>query len=437
MDSRTKKKMPAGVPHILVNEGAERFAFYGMRCILTIFMTQYLLDRSGVLARYTDEQARTIFHGFVAVTYFACLLGALVSDIWLGKFRTILWFSAVNCVGLFVLALWPTQVGLYAGLGLVALGSGMIKPCVTANVGDQFTQDNQDLMARVYSWFYFAINVGATVSVLLTPELLDRMGPRIAFGAPAAAMLVATIAFWLGGRRFVHVPPAGIGFVKECLGGEGLRALAKLGFLYCFIAVFWSLYDQMDSSWVLLAERMDRIVLGYEVKSSQLSALNSVLILILIPCFSYGIYPAIGRIFPLTALRKISIGLFVTAVPFGLSMMLENRIAAGAHPSVLWMLLAHTALASAEVMVSITLLEFSYTQAPKRMKSFIMAVFYLSITLGNVFTAVVNQRIQNPDGTSRLTGAGYYGFFTLIMLVTAVLFIPAARFYKTREYVQA
>jgi len=109
---------------------------------------------------------------------------------------------------------------------------------------------------------------------------------------------------------------------------------------------------------------------------------------------------------------------------------------AGAKPSIAWQFLAYIILTAAEIMVSITCLEFSYTQAPKKMKSFIMALFLLSISLGNAFTAVVNKVIQNPDGSSKLPGANYYWFFTIAMLVTAALFIPVAMRYRAQSYIQ-
>jgi POT family proton-dependent oligopeptide transporter len=85
-------------------------------------------------------------------------------------------------------------------------------------------------------------------------------------------------------------------------------------------------------------------------------------------------------------------------------------------------------------MVSITCLEFSYTQAPRKMKSFVMAFFMMSIAAGNLFTSAVNFFIQQEDGSSRLAGADYYQFFTLLMLVTAILFTQVARFYKGNTY---
>jgi POT family proton-dependent oligopeptide transporter len=92
-------------------------------------------------------------------------------------------------------------------------------------------------------------------------------------------------------------------------------------------------------------------------------------------------------------------------------------------------------MTAAEVFISITCLEFSYTQAPKHMKSWIMSLYLASVMVGNLFTAGVNSFIQNPDGTSRLSDTEYYLFFSALMAVTAVLFIPVARWFKEHRYI--
>ena len=428
-------KMPSGIPYILTNEAAERFSFYGMRCILVFFMTHLLLNAEGQLAPMTSEQSKTWFHLFVSAVYFMPLLGALISDIWLGKYRTILYFSILYCFGFFALAVDQTRLGLGVGLILIAVGSGVIKPCVSANVGDQFGRTNKHLMAKIYNWFYFSVNLGAFASNLLCPVLLDRYGPRVAFGVPFILMVFATIAFWLGRRKFVHIPRGGFEFVKECFSGEGIRAIGRLCIIYVFIAPFWAVFDQMDSAWMLQAEKMNRLWLYHEWLPTQIVALNPLFILIFIPVFSYVIYPAINKVFPLTALRKIGLGLFVAALPFTVSALIEAKIVAGGMPSIGWMVLGYVLLTSAEIMVSITCLEFSYTQAPKKMKSFIMAVFLLSISLGNAFTAIVNAVIENEDGTRKLAGPNYFWFFTIVMLVTAGIFIFVAARYKEKSYI--
>lgn len=430
------KTTPAGIPYILVNEAAERFSFYGSRCILVFFMTHLLKTAAGELAPMTAEQSKTWFHLFVSAVYFTPLLGALISDIWLGKYRTILWFSVLYCFGFLALMINQTRLGLAAGLILIAVGSGVIKPCVSANVGDQFGQMNKHLLNRVYHWFYFAINLGAAISTLLIPELLERYGPAVAFGVPGVFMVLATIAFWLGRDKFVHIPRAGWEFVKECFSGEGLKAIGKLSIIYVFVAPFWALFDQMDSSWMLQAEKMNRHWMGHTWLPTQIVSLNPLMILILIPVFSYVVYPAINKVFPLTDLRKIGLGLLVAGSPFVVSALIETQITAGGAPSIGWMVLGYVLLTSGEIMVSITCLDFSYTQAPKKMKSFIMAIFLLSVSLGNAFTAIVNAVIENPDGTRRLAGAHYFWFFAGVMFVTALLFIPVARRYPVKNYIQ-
>jgi POT family proton-dependent oligopeptide transporter len=380
-------------------------------------------------------------------------LGAIVSDWLLGKYRTIISLSLVYCAGHAVLALIDSPIAhevaprwlLACGLGLIAIGSGGIKPCVSAHVGDQFGTMNQHLLPKVYSWFYFSINFGSTISTLLTPVLLEHVGPGWAFGVPGILMGVATFVFWLGRKRFVHVPPSGTAFFKETFGRDGIRALLNLLPLYLCVSMFWALFDQTSSAWVLQAEHMDRNVLDtslfgrqlkWDLLSSQLQAVNPFLVMLFIPLCSYVLYPWLGRFFEVTPLRKVAIGLFITVVAFAIPAMAEQRITAGETPHIVWQVWAYVVLTLAEVMVSITALEFSYTQAPRKMKSFIMAVYMLSVSMGNLFTAVVNGLIQRDDGTTRLEGAAYYWFFTGAMFVTACIFLAFIRFYRGSTYIQ-
>ena len=429
------KKTPPGVPFILTNEAAERFAFYGMAFILVTFMTKYLLGPDGKLAPMGEQQATEIYHWFKAVVYAIPLFGAMLSDIWLGKFKTIMFFSVVYCLGFIVMVFDQTRTGLYIGLALISLGSGVIKPCVSANLGDQFGKTNQHLMAKCYSFFYFSINFGAFISPLLTPILLEKHGPQLAFGLPAVMMALATVAFWLGRKKYVHVPAGGIDFLKETFSAEGLKAVCKLLIIFVFVAMFFSLFDQTGSAWILQAAKMNRQWMGFHWHEAQLTAINALFIMMLIPVFAYVIYPAIDKVFKMTSLRKMSIGMFVTALAFTVSALIETQIVAGNTPSVGWQILAYLIITAAEVMVSITCIEFAYTQAPKKMKSFIMGIYLLSISLGNVFTAVVNKVIRNEDGTSKLEGPDYYWFFTFVMLATAVIFIFIAWAYKEKTYI--
>jgi POT family proton-dependent oligopeptide transporter len=278
--------MPGGIPYIVGNEAAERFSFYGMRAILVVFMTQYLIGSGGLTDVMGEEEAKGWFHLFVSAVYVTPLLGALLSDGLLGKYRTIILLSLVYCAGHFALAIDDTRWGLAIGLGLIALGAGGIKPCVSAHVGDQFGQSNRGLLSRAFAWFYFAINLGAFVSSLATPWLLETWGSSVAFGVPGVLMLIATLTFRAGRHRFVHIPPGGMRFVREAFSSIGLGALGRLCLIYVFVAMFWALFDQTGSSWVLQAQHMDRVILGLEVLPAQIQAANPLLVMLLIPLFA-------------------------------------------------------------------------------------------------------------------------------------------------------
>jgi len=433
-------KMPPGIPYIIGNEAAERFCFYGLRAILVVYMTQYLRNRAGALAPMSENDANKWYHLFVASNYFFPMLGAIVADAFWGKFRTVFWISLVYCAGCVALAGDPTRMGLFVGLGLIALGSGGIKPCVSSNVGDQFGSANQHLVSRAFGWFYFSVNAGSMISIPLTPVLLDKFGPRVAFGVPAVLMFMATVIFWSGRRKFVHIPPKGSSFLRATFNRETFAAFGRLAILFVFVAVFWSLWDQSGGEWVLQAEKMDRQMhlfgWHFELLSSQLQAVNAVMILALIPTFQYLIYPAINSLWRLTPLRKIGLGIFTIGVSFLISAWIESRLGAGHKVNVFWQLPAYLLLSAGEVMTSITSLEFAYTQAPKHLKAIVQALYLWSITAGNLFTALVQMFIQNPDHTSKLPGASFYIFFSVLAMGAAVLFSLIALRYKEVVHLQ-
>jgi POT family proton-dependent oligopeptide transporter len=429
-------KMPPGIPFIIGNEAAERFNFYGMRAILVVFMTQYLRDRSGAHAPMSENEANQWYHWFLASNYFFPAFGAIIADAFWGKYRTIFWLSLVYCAGSIALAADDTRLGLFFGLSLIALGSGGIKPCVSSNVGDQFGTENKHLISRAFGWFYFSVNFGSFFSILLIPWLLQRFGPVPAFGVPAVLMLLATVIFWSGRYKFVHIPPGGKTFLRDTFTREGFAALGRLAIIFAFVAIFWSLWDQSGGEWVLQATKMNLHFAGIDWIASQIQAVNAIMILAFIPLFQYLIYPAINRVFALNPLRKIGLGLIVTGLSFLVSAWIETQINAGLEPSIGWQLPAYALLSAGEVMVSITSLEFAYTQSPRHMKSIVMALYLWSITLGNAFTALVHWFIANPDGSLKLQGAAYYNFFAALSIGCVAVWVFVAKAYKERTYLQ-
>ncbi len=490
----TRTTMPPGVPYIIGNELAERFSFYGMKGILTVFMTKHMLDAAGAPDFMNDEQGKGVYHLFTAAAYFFPLLGAIIADVFWGKYKTILLISLMYCVGHGCLALmdagpatglWDMKPLLFAGLVCIAIGAGGIKPCVSANVGDQFGTGNKRLITQVFNWFYFSINLGAAASNMLTPLLLAKVGPWAAFGLPGVLMAIATFVFWLGRNKFIHVPPAGWPrFKEETFSHDGVRALLNLSPLFLiFVPVFWAIFDQTGSAWVLQAESMDRRFLGMMWLESQVQVVNPALILTMIPLFTYVVYPAMGKFFNPTPLRKIGIGFVLTVAAFAISALIEVAITKKAPevapqfwaalgqtgpvpeklsevvrlaesmnwdqtrinqfldpmPSIGWQFVAYIVLTAAEIMVSIVCLEFAYTQSPPRMKSFIMGVYFLGVSLGNLVVSGVNftlDAMKDEAGKTPLEGANYYWFFAALMGVTTLVYLVYSQFYRGRTFIQ-
>ncbi|BDG03990.1 POT family MFS transporter [Anaeromyxobacter oryzae] len=446
-------RYPPQIKYIVGNEACERFSFYGMRSILTIYMLQFLV--------FAERDAKAYFHWFVMATYLTPLVGGWIADRWWGRYRTILWISLGYVAGHAVLAIWETPAGLLAGLALIAAGAGGIKPCVSAFVGDQFRPDQRTLFDRVYGWFYWSVNLGSASANALVPWLLSRHGPAVAFAVPGVLMALSLAVFWAGSRHYVRAPPSGpdphgflrvVGRAVRRLGTgrpgahwldgaadrhppeaiAGARAVVRIIGVFAAVTLFWALFDQKASSWVIQARQMDLLVGGVELSPAQLQALNPFLIMALIPLFTWGVFPLLARRgIVLSPLRKMTAGMFIAVLSFAAAALVQtlvDRAAAtpaalvAARPSVLWQIPQYVLLTVAEVLVSVTGLEFSYTQAPRAMRSTIMSIWFLTVALGNLLTALVTKLV-------RLEGAAYFWFFAALMLAAALAFRGVARRY--------
>ena len=440
----TTDRYPPQVKFIVGNEGCERFSFYGMRSILTVYMAQWLT--------LPEHEAEANYHLFIMACYLTPLAGGWLADRLWGRYRIILWLSLGYVFGHATIAAFETRWGLFAGLTLIALGSGGIKPCVSAFLGDQFQPTQKKLLERVYGLFYWMINLGSFTSTLLIPVLLAAWGPRVAFAVPGLLMVLALVVFLLGRSRYVNVPATGPNphaftrVVASALrrrvragGGhwldaaradhpaeavDGARAVFGIMGVFAAVTAFWALFDQHGSSWVLQARRMDLAVAGRHMQASQLAALNPVMVLALIPLFQRVVFPALERLgVVVSPLRKMTVGMFLTVLSFAAAAVLEHVMAGGARPSALWQIPQYVFLTAGEVLVSVTGLEFSYTQAPRSMKSTIMSIWFLTVALGNMLTAGVS-------ALNRFQGAAYFWFFTALMLAGALGFAAVARRYR-------
>jgi POT family proton-dependent oligopeptide transporter len=442
---------PKGIPYIIGNEAAERYSFYGMKAIFVVFLTMFIRNASGELAIFDETDAKFWLHIFIFATYGFSLAGAFVSDVYWGKYRTIITLSIVYCIGHFVLALIETKTGFLIGCSLIAIGAGGIKPCVSAHVGDQFDSANSHLIEKMYNWFYFAINAGSFIAYISAEALLRNeylvskgLNATVAFGLPGLLMLIATIVFWMGRKKFVHVPPAGRTlYAKELFSKKGRDLILRLAPIYIFLAVFWSLFDQTGGAWVIQAQSdlmIKTMNFGFTtitIYPSQIGFINPIFILIFIPIFAYVVYPNLGKLIKLNYINKIAIGLLLAALSFAIIAWVQLQMDNGIAMNVAWQIAAYFVLTAAEIFVSISSLEFSYTQAPNSMKSLVLSFWLIAVAIGNLFTALVNLFMKKADGSLLLNGADYFWFFTALMLLAAILFYLINRKFEEKHYIQS
>ena len=500
-----KTPIPRQIAYIIGNEGCERFSFYGMRNILTVFLVTSLLQYLPEAER--PGAAKHVFHTFVIGVYFFPLLGGWLADRFIGKYHTILWLSMVYCAGHLCLALFESnRTGFYFGLGLIALGSGGIKPCVSAFVGDQFDQTNKHRAKVVFDSFYWIINFGSFFASLLMPIFLRNFGGAVAFGIPGALMFLATIILWLGRRRYVLVRPSppnphsflrvaraallsgriglvlafigiaialaafllmpAFGFVVSFCGAlvaliafggvgvwlqldgarshhpdeavEGVRAVLRVLVLFFLVTPFWSLFDQKASTWVLQADAMSK---PPWFQSSQMQALNPLLVMLLIPFNNLVLYPTLKRFgFEMTALRRMTAGIAFAGVSWIIVGAMQIVLDRGHAFSITWQVLPYALLTLGEVLVSATGLEFAYSQAPPAMKGALMAFWNLSVTIGNLWVLVVNAAVKNATVTDFIGSTGFgvtafqMFFFAVFAFVAAVVFGLVARNYRVVDH---
>ncbi|KAL0902567.1 hypothetical protein ABMA27_000405 [Loxostege sticticalis] len=327
-NTKTKLRYPRAVGFIVTNEFCERFSYYGMRTILSL----YLRDKLG----YTADGATIIYHTFTMFAYFFPLIGAMIADGWLGRFRTILYLSLVYATGSVLISLaamppvnLPSLEFTILALLLIAFGTGGIKPCVSAFGGDQFKLPEQaKYLGYFFSLFYFAINAGSLISTFLTPILRadvhcfgDNDCYSLAFGVPGVLMIVSIFFFVAGKRLYIIKNPAGnvLGKVSTCIGHavvksckgkekrehwldhaddkydknliDDIKSLLRVLVLYIPLPVFWALFDQQGSRWTFQADRMRQDIGSWTLKADQMQVLNPLLILVFIPIFEVAIYP--------------------------------------------------------------------------------------------------------------------------------------------------
>uniref|UniRef100_A0A8C3VXK6 Solute carrier family 15 member 1 n=1 Tax=Catagonus wagneri TaxID=51154 RepID=A0A8C3VXK6_9CETA len=370
---------PLSIFFIVVNEFCERFSYYGMRALLILYFRLFI--------GWDDNLSTAIYHTFVALCYLTPILGALIADSWLGKFKTIVSLSIIYTIGQAVVAVssindltdfdhngTPDKISVHValsmiGLALIALGTGGIKPCVSAFGGDQFEEGQEKQRNQFFSIFYLAINAGSLLSTIITPMLrVQECGIHsvqacypLAFGVPAALMAVALIVFVIGSGMYKKLEPQGniMAKVVKCIGFAiknrfrhrnkkfpkrehwldwakekyderlicQIKMVTRVTFLFIPLPMFWALFDQQGSRWTLQATTMNGKIGVLKIQPDQMQTVNAILIVVMVPIMDAVVYPLIAKCgLNFTSLRKMAVGMFLASMAFVAAAIVQVEI---------------------------------------------------------------------------------------------------------------
>jgi dipeptide/tripeptide permease len=331
-------------------------------------------------------------------------------------------------------------------LSLLALGSGVTKPNISALLGQTYDQQRpgqEQLLSSAFRWFYFSINIGAFLSQAMLPQIRDyyketiglSAAYKIAFQVPAWFMVAALIVFALGKPLYAVETPGRVEATPEERRQKWKTLRTLLG-IFALIIFFWLAYEHHDGLWVYFArDYVDLHVpwLGKTFAPDQIQALNPLCVLIYIPLLT-GMFHLVDReqkIF--TATNRILLGFLVTASATTI-MSLAGFYSQNGGPKVplVFLALAYVTVTLGEVLVYSTGLELSYTAAPKSMKGFVTACFLVTMTLGNFINTFFvplygGSLVDAPEKRGPLMPGPFFGLTTLIVLLAAVGFYFVSR----------
>ena len=442
---------PRGLSTLFFTEMWERFSYYGMRAILVLFMTNAIATGGMGL---NDVTATAIYGLYTAAVYVVALPGGWVADRLLGLRRAVFWGGTVIAVGHFTLAI-PHIIAFYIGLTLIVIGTGLLKPNISAIVGDLYPEGGARRDAG-FSIYYMGINLGGFLGPLVCGYLGEVIDWHLGFGAAGVGMVLGLIQYSVGGK---HLGTAGerpetqepvkraaasrallraleliaglviVGAVLQSIGaiqlslinfvdwaGLFIVSLAGLFLLYvvlfgglttvekkrvgviavCFLAAacFWSGFEQAGSSMNLFADRLtDRVIAGWEMPASWLQSVNGVFIILLAPLFS-ALWLWMGSRNP-SIPAKMGFGLIFLGVGFAVLAWGSMNATPDNPVSPSWLVVTYFFHTVGELCLSPIGLSSITRLSPARYVGQMMGIWFMGAALGNLVAGRVAGLIES------------------------------------------
>ena len=444
---------PKGLSSLYFAELWERFSYYGMRAILMYFMVAPAAN--GGLG-FSTSAAGGIYGSYTMAVYLLALPGGFIADRIIGAKRSVLIGGSMIALGHFALAT-PMIAGFYAGLFLIAIGTGLFKPNISALVGALYDGDRDDTRRDAgFALFYMGINIGAFVAPIVTGFLAQSemfksfltvagFDPSKSwhwgFAAAGVGMTAAVIIFarrsaglanprstsdgtaapsardmatlsaisvallllavlsdvegftWLR-WLFLILPLAGIAYATKRSDADGQR-LAAVGIFFVAAMIFWAIFEQSGTTLALFADALtDNSVFGFSFPSSWYQSLNPIFVILLTPLFA-SLWLKLGTAQP-TAAVKFALALVFLAVSY-LWMVPAAGDASDGRVSPLWLVGLYLLFTVGELLLSPVGLSAMTKLAPLRMTGILLGLWFLAAAFGNRLAGVIGGAFKASD----------------------------------------
>jgi POT family proton-dependent oligopeptide transporter len=452
---------PAGLAPLFFTELWERFSYYGMRALLTLFMVAPAA--AGGLGLDVGEAAR-IYGNYTMAVYMLAIPGGYIADAFLGARRSVLWGGATIATGHFLLAV-PARWSFFAGLLLIALGTGLLKPNISALVGGLYAKDDERRDAG-FSLFYLGINLGAFLAPLVTgflaqsQDVKDRLsalgldpnaswhlgfgaagigmtlglavfvrhmhalpepersahlagereaGPRLVYvlGATGALIALAWLSDrpgWLWLRLMFVAAPVAAAVVFARSPDPERRRLAAIAVFFLASMTFWALFEQAGLSVALFCDELTRNeIAGIAFPSAWFQALNPLFVIALAPVLA-ALWTRMGARQPSSPAKFVA-GLMLLAASF-LVMVPAAKLTAEGRVSPLWIVALFFLQTVGELMVSPVGLSLITRLAPPGLVGVMLGVWFLGASWGNKLAGIIGESFSAKDP------AGLAAFFS-------------------------
>ena len=416
---------PRGLATLFFTEMWERFSYYGMRAFLLYYITASVAN--GGLG-FSDAEGASIYGTYTGSAWGAAIFGGIVADRFLGQYRSVLWGGVLIMLGHLTLVFHPLPF-FYAGLTLIVLGTGLLKPSVSTLVGSLYAQGDHRRDAG-FSIFYMGINSGAILGPIIAGYVAQRIDWHLGFGCAAVGMALG-LAQYVFDRRHLQIAVDRMAAERAARAAEKSapdtkgsaaftaaewRRIAAIVVLFGFAILFWAGYEQAGSTLALMADRNTRLeVFGFPFPSSWLQSLQPIFVVLLAPVFA-SLWIRLGRHEPSVPV-KFGLGLlfmglaFVIMMPAGAAVDGDATLKVSPWPLIAWYLFSELG----ELSLSPVGLSAITKLSPARIVGLMMGVWFLSIAFGNKLAGSLAAYVSTMP---------LYSMFSSIavaLIVTAVL----------------